>query len=52
VARARQVRIPAKEIGYSELKPIIFRLSEAKLFHDEPLIDISQERQRGGGEWL
>jgi len=27
------VRIPAKEIGYSELMPIIVRLSEAKQFH-------------------
>jgi hypothetical protein len=31
--RSNLLRIPAKEIEYSELMPIIFRLSEAKQFH-------------------
>jgi hypothetical protein len=46
------VRIPAKEIGHSELMPIILRLSEANQFHVARLIDISQEKQQPGGERL
>jgi hypothetical protein len=44
------MRIPAKEIGYSELMPIIFRLSEAEQINVARLIDISQEKVPAGGE--
>jgi hypothetical protein len=49
-ARVR-LRIPAKEIGCSELMPIIYRAQQSRQFYVERLIDISQENRRGG-EWL
>jgi len=48
------MRIPAKEIGCSDLMPIIYRAQQSRQFYVEPLIDISQEEwlRRCGGEWL
>jgi hypothetical protein len=45
----RFVRIPAKEIVYSDLMSIIYRAQRSWLFHVERLIDISQEKCLGRG---
>ena len=39
-----QLRIPAKEIVYSDLISIIYRAQRSRQSYGEPLIDISQEK--------
>jgi hypothetical protein len=46
-----KLRIPAKEIGCSDLMPIIYRAQQSRQLYVERLIDISQENGCGG-EWL